>query len=114
MDKIGADYFECLKDIVDRLGAKPVALQLPIGAEAGFKGIIDLVRMVGGGWEEETLGAKYHDIEIPAELLDQAKEYREKLIEARVELEDDATTDYLEGKEPDEAKLKSLVRKATI
>ncbi|MGB6800011.1 MAG: elongation factor G, partial [Xanthobacteraceae bacterium] len=114
MDKIGADYFQCLKDIVDRLGAKPVALQLPIGAEAGFKGIIDLVRMVGVVWDEETLGAKYHDIEIPAELLDQAKEYREKLVEAAVELDDDATTAYLEGKQPDEATLKRLVRKATI
>jgi elongation factor G len=114
MDKIGADYFQCLKDIVDRLGAKPVALQLPIGAEAGFKGIIDLVRMVGVVWDEETLGAKYHDIEIPAELLDQAKEYREKLIEAAVELDDDAMTAYLEGKEPDEATLKRLVREATI
>jgi elongation factor G len=114
MDKVGADYFQCLKDIVDRLGAKPVALQLPIGAEAGFKGIIDLVRMVGVVWDEETLGAKYHDIEIPAELLDQAKEYREKLVEAAVELDDDAMTAYLEGKEPDEATLKSLVRKATI
>src|ERR1700729_2293379 len=114
MDKTGADYFQCLKDIVDRLGAKPVAVQLPIGAEAQFKGIIDLVRMVGVVWDEETLGAKYHDIEIPAELLDQAKEYREKLIEAAVELDDEATTAYLEGKEPDEATLKRLVRQATI
>ena len=114
MDKIGADYFQCLKDIVDRLGAKPVAVQLPIGAEAQFKGIIDLVRMVGVVWDEETLGAKYHDIEIPADLVDQAKEYREKLIEAAVELDDDAMTAYLEGKEPDEATLKRLIRKATI
>jgi elongation factor G len=114
MDKIGADYFQCLKDIVDRLGAKPVAIQLPIGAESQFKGIIDLVRMVGVVWDEETLGAKYHDIEIPAELKDQAKEYREKLVEAAVELDDDAMTAYLEGKEPDEATLKRLIRKATI
>ena len=114
MDKTGADYFQCLKDIVDRLGAKPVAIQLPIGAEAQFKGLIDLVRMVGVVWDEETLGAKYHDIEIPADLLDQAKEYREKLIEAAVELDDDAMTAYLEGKEPDEATLKRLIRKATI
>jgi elongation factor G len=114
MDKIGADYFQCLKDIVDRLGAKPVALQLPIGAEAQFKGVIDLVRMVGVVWDDETLGAKYHDIEIPAELLDQAKEYREKLIEAAVELDDDAMTAYLEGTEPDVATLKRLVRKATV
>ncbi|MFZ0527904.1 MAG: elongation factor G [Xanthobacteraceae bacterium] len=114
MDKTGADFFQCLKDIVDRLGAKPVAIQLPIGAEAQFKGIIDLVRMVGVVWDEETLGAKYHDIEIPADLLDQAKEYREKLIEAAVELDDDAMTAYLEGKEPDVATLKRLIRKATI
>ncbi|MGH6676690.1 MAG: elongation factor G, partial [Xanthobacteraceae bacterium] len=114
MDKIGADFFQCLKDIVDRLGAKPVAIQLPIGAESAFKGVIDLVRMVGVVWDEETLGAKYHDIEIPAELKDQAKEYREKLVEAAVELDDDAMTAYLEGNEPDEATLKRLIRKATI
>jgi len=114
MDKIGADFFQCLKDIVDRLGAKPVAVQLPIGAENQFKGIIDLVRMVGVVWDEETLGAKYHDIDIPAELVDQAKEYREKLIEAAVELDDDVMTAYLEGKEPDVATLKRLIRKATI
>jgi elongation factor G len=114
MDKIGADFFQCLKDIVDRLGAKPVALQLPIGAENQFKGVIDLVRMVGVVWDEETLGAKYHDVEIPADLVDQAKEYREKLVEAAVELDDDAMTAYLEGKEPDVATLKRLVRKATI
>src|ERR1700739_914565 len=114
MDKIGADFFLCLRDIVERLGAKPVAIQLPIGAENTFKGILNLVRMVGVVGDEETLGAKYQDVEIPAELLDQAKEYREKLVEAAVELDDDATTAYLEGKEPDEATLKSLVRKATI
>ncbi len=114
MDKIGADFFQCLKDIVDRLGANPVAIQLPIGAESQFKGIIDLVRMVGVVWDEETLGAKYHDIAIPPELMDQAKEYREKLIEAAVELDDEVMGAYLEGKEPDEATLKRLIRKATI
>ncbi|HXW48909.1 MAG TPA: elongation factor G [Xanthobacteraceae bacterium] len=114
MDKIGADFFQCLKDIFDRLGAKPVAIQLPIGAEAQFKGVIDLVRMVGVVWDEETLGAKYHDVEIPAELKEQAQQYREKLIEAAVELDDDAMTAYLEGKEPDVATLKRLIRKATI
>ena len=114
MDKTGADYFQCLKDIVDRLGAKPVAIQLPIGAENQFKGVIDLVRMVGVVWDEETLGAEYHDIEIPAELLDQAKEYREKLIEAAVELDDEVMAAYLDGREPDEATLKRLIRKATI
>jgi elongation factor G len=114
MDKIGADFFRCLKDIVDRLGAKPVAIQLPIGAESQFKGIIDLVRMKAVVWDDESLGAKYHDEEIPADLLDQAKEYREKLVEAAVELDDDAMTAYLDGKEPDEATLKALIRKAVI
>src|SRR5271166_5351553 len=114
MDKIGADFFQCLKDIVDRLGANPVAVQLPIGAEAQFKGVIDLIRMVGVVWDDETLGAKYHDIEIPAELAEQAKEYREKLIEAAVELDDDVMAAYLDGKEPDVATLKRLIRKATI
>ncbi|MGZ9107052.1 MAG: elongation factor G, partial [Rhodoplanes sp.] len=114
MDKIGADYFKCLSDITTRLGAKPVAIQLPIGAESGFKGVIDLVRMVGVVWDEETLGAQYHDIEIPADLLALSKEYREHMIEAAVELDDDAMTAYLEGREPDEATLKRLIRKAVV
>src|SRR5262245_61426160 len=114
MDKIGADFYQCLKDIVDRLGAKPVAIQLPIGAEQQFKGVVDLVRMKGVVWDEETLGAKYHDIDIPADMVEQAKEYREKLIEAAVELDDNAMNGYLEGKEPDEATLKRLIRKAVI
>src|SRR5215470_7142199 len=114
MDKIGADFFRCLSDIVDRLGAKPVAIQLPIGAEQQFKGIVDLVRMKGVVWEDEGLGAKYHDIDIPADMADQAKEYREKMVEAAVELDDDAMTHYLEGNEPDEATLKRLIRKAVV
>jgi elongation factor G len=114
MDKIGADFFQCLSDIVERLGAKPVAIQLPIGAESQFKGVIDLVRMVGVVWDDETLGAKYHDVEIPAELADQAKEYREKMVEAAVELDDEAMTAYLEGQEPDVPTLKRLIRKAVI
>src|SRR3954449_8885866 len=114
MDKIGADFFQCLKDIVDRLGAKPVAIQLPIGAESQFKGLVDLVRMKGVVWDEETLGAKYHDVDIPADMVGQAKEYREKLVEAAVELDDDALTAFLDGKEPDEPTLKRLIRKAVI
>jgi elongation factor G len=114
MDKIGADFFRCLSDIVERLGAKPVAIQLPIGAEQQFKGIIDLVRMKAVVWDDESLGAKYHDEDIPADLVGQAKEYREKMIVAAVELDDAATTAYLEGKEPDEATLKKLIRKAVI
>jgi elongation factor G len=114
MDKVGADFFQCLKDIVDRLGAKPVAIQLPIGAEQQFKGIIDLVRMKGVVWDDESLGANYHDIDIPADMVELAKEYREKLIEAAVELDDAATTAYLEGKQPDQATLRHLIRKAVI
>jgi elongation factor G len=114
MDKVGADFFKCLDEIQKRLGARPVAIQLPIGAESAFKGVVDLVRMKGVVWDEETLGAKYHDIEIPDDLLAQAKTYRERMIEAAVELDDDAMTAYLEGNEPDEATLKALIRKATI
>src|SRR2546429_448858 len=114
MDKVGADFFQCLDDIVNRLGAKPVAIQLPIGSENQFKGVVDLVRMVGVVGDEETLGAKYHDVEIPADMLEQAKEYRERMIEAAVELDDNVMAAYLEGKEPDEATLKRLIRKAVL
>ncbi len=114
MDKIGADFFRCLSDISERLGAKPVAIQLPIGSESRFKGIVDLVRMVGVVWEDEGLGARYQDCEIPGDMIDQANEYRAKLVEAAVELDDDAMAAYLDGKDPDEATLKRLIRKAVI
>src|SRR4051794_22734633 len=114
MDKIGADFFKCMDDIKSRLGAKPVAIQLPIGSEQQYKGLIDLVRMKGVVWEDEALGANYHDVDIPADMLDQANEYREKMIEAACEIDDDAATAYLEGKMPDEATIKKLIRKAVI
>src|SRR5438128_1337771 len=78
MDKTGADFFKCLDDIVDRLGAKPIAIQLPIGAENNFRGLVDLVRMKGVVWDDEALGASFKDIDIPAELVAKAKEHREK------------------------------------
>ena len=114
MDKIGADFFKCLDDIRTRLGAKPVAIQLPIGAENNFKGLVDLVRMKARIWDDESLGAKFEDTDIPAELLEDAKKYREIMIEAAVDLDDDAMTAYLDGKEPDEATLRKLIRKAVI
>jgi elongation factor G len=114
MDKIGADFFKCMDDIKTRLGAKPIAFQLPIGAENNFKGVVDLVRMKGVVWEDEALGANYKDIEIPADMLDEAKKHREMLIEAAVELDDTAMAAYFEGKEPDEATLKGLIRKAVL
>jgi elongation factor G len=112
MDKVGADFFQCVSDIKTRVGGRPVCVQLPIGSEHDFKGIIDLIRMKAVVWEEEGLGAKYHDEEIPANLLDQAKEYRLAMIEAAVEMDDDAMGAYLDGQEPDEATLKRLIRAA--
>ncbi len=114
MDKIGADFYQCLDDIKTRLGARPIAIQLPIGSENNFKGLVDLVRMKAVVWLEESLGAKYNDEEIPADLLEKAKEYRTALIEAAVELDDAAMEAYLDGKEPDEATLKRLIRKAVL
>ncbi len=112
MDKIGADFFRCVDDIKNKVGGRPVCVQLPIGAESDFKGIIDLVRMKAVVWEDEGLGAKYHDEEIPAALKEQAEKYREALVEAAVELDDDVMAAYLDGTLPDEATLKRLVRKA--
>src|SRR6476619_2050563 len=112
MDKIGADFFKCVDDIVKRVGGKPVCLQLPIGAEASFQGVVDLIKMKGVVWSGEALGADFHEVEVPADLKEQAVEYRTKLIEACVELDDEAMTAYLDGQEPDEATLLRLVRLA--
>ena len=114
MDKLGADFFRCVEDIKTRLGARPVPIQLPIGIESSFKGVVDLVKMQAIIWEEESLGAKFRYDEIPADLLEQAKEYRAALIEAAVELDDAVMEKYLEGEEPDEATLKRLIRKAVL
>ncbi|MEH3117728.1 MAG: elongation factor G [Methylorubrum populi] len=112
MDKIGADFFKCVADIIGRVAGKPVCLQLPIGAESSFKGVIDLIKMKAIVWSGEALGANFSEEEIPAELKDQAVEYRTKLVEACVELDDDAMTAYLDGVEPDEDGLRKLVRRA--
>src|SRR6201994_1963155 len=114
MDKTGADFYKCLQDIIDRLGAKPIAIQLPIGSENNFKGLVDLVRMKGVIWEDEALGANFKDIDIPEDMVEKAQEYREKMLEAAVELDDEALSNYLDGKEPDEATLKRLIRKAVL
>src|SRR5476649_1939345 len=112
MDKTGADFFRCVDEIKTKVGGRPVCIQLPIGSESNFKGIIDLLRMKAVVWEDEGLGAQYHDEEIPAELLAQAEEYRHILIEAAVELDDDVMGAYLDGKEPDFETLQRLIRKA--
>jgi elongation factor G len=113
MDKIGADFFKSVEMVEDRLGAVTAVVQLPIGAENKFIGIIDLIRMKAVVWVDETLGAEFHDEDIPADLLDQAKEYREKLLELVVDQDDDVMEAFLEGTEPDEATLKGLIRKGT-
>src|SRR6476661_7978037 len=114
MDKTGASFEQCIKDIKERLGAKPVPIQLPIGSEANFKGIIDLVRMKAVVWEEESLGAKYHDTEIPDDLMDAAEAARAEMIEACAELDEQATEDFVNGKEISNETIKKLLRKAVV
>ena len=99
MDKIGADFFMSVDMIKKRLGANPIVLQLPIGAESDFAGIVDLVRMKAVVWDDESLGASFHDADIPADLQDKAVEYRDMLVEQAVEVDEEAMEAYLEGKE---------------
>jgi len=112
MDKIGADFHRCVEEINTKVGGRPVCLQLPIGSESNFKGVIDLLRMKAVVWEDEGLGARYHDEDIPTDLKAKAEEYRHALIEAAVELDDDVMTAYLDGREPGVDTLKRLIRKA--
>ncbi len=112
MDKIGADFYRCVEEISTKVGGCPVCIQLPIGSESNFKGVIDLLRMKAVVWEDEGLGAKYHDEEIPADLKAKAEEYRHNLIEAAVEMDDDVMAAYLDGQEPDIDTLKAMIRKA--
>ena len=114
MDRVGADFFNCVAMIEDRLGAVPAVVQLPIGKEAEHRGIVDLVRMKGVVWKDETLGAEYEDIDIPADLVDTAAEWRVKLVELAVEHDDAAMEAYLEGVEPDEATLEACIRLGTL
>ncbi len=114
MDKLGADFYNSVEMVKERLGAVALPIQLPIGAESEFEGVIDLVRMNSIIWEEESLGAKFRIDEIPADLADKAAEYREAMIETLVELDEDAMEAYLEGNEPSEEKIIELIRKGTI
>jgi len=114
MDKVGADFDKCLLDIKERLGARPIAIQMPIGAEDDFKGVIDLVRMKAIIWKTEDMGAEYTEMDIPAELQDRADELRLEMIEAAVELDETAMEAYLDGTEPDFDTLQTLLRKAVL
>ena len=114
MDKIGADFVKCVESIRDRLGAKAVPIQLPIGAETSLKGLIDLVRMKAVVWENDGLGANYHDEEIPADMLEESIAARHYMIENAVELDDEAMEAYLNGEEPSIDTIKKCLRKAVL
>ncbi|MBI1818865.1 MAG: elongation factor G [Nitrospirae bacterium] len=114
MDRIGADFFESVKSMVDRLKAKPVPIQLPIGKEDYFRGSIDLVEMKGIFFDDETLGARYVVSDIPAELMDQAKEYREQMIEAIADQDEVVLDKFVNGEEVTTEEIKRALRKGTI
>ncbi|GAA4002198.1 elongation factor G [Sphingomonas humi] len=114
LDRTGADFYYCVDTIVERLGARPAVLYLPIGMEGGFKGLVDLVNNRAIIWLEESLGAKFEYQDIPDDLKEKAAKYRSDLIELAVEQDDAAMEAYLEGTEPDTATLKKLLRKGTL
>jgi len=114
MDRMGANFYNAVDSIVELLGANPCVLQLPIGYEGDFEGVVDLVRMKEIVWDGEALGAKFEYRDIRDELKEKAAEYREKLVEQAVEMDDAIMEKYLEGEEPDEKTLRSLIRKGTI
>ena len=114
MDKIGADFFNCVNMIEDRTGARAVPVGIPIGAETELEGLIDLVNMEEWLWQGEDLGASWVRVPIRDDLQDMANEWREKMIEAAVEQDDDAMEAYLEGNEPDADTLRALLRKGTL
>ncbi len=114
LDRLGADFYRVFKEIEEKLTIKPVAVQIPVGAEDNFEGVIDLMEMKAIIWLEETLGAKYEEREIPQELQDKAQEWREKMIETIVETDDELMEKYLEGQEISVDELRKALRKATI
>lgn len=114
MDRVGADFFMSVSSIAERLGAYPVPVQLPLGQEAAFAGVIDLIRMQAIVWEEDTLGAEFQMQEIPSAYADQALQYREKLLEAVAEQDESLLRKYVEGKEISEQEIRAAIRKATL
>lgn len=114
MDRTGADFYRCVDMVVDRFGANVLVLQLPIGSESEFKGVVDLRRMKAVVWDNEGLGAEFHDEEIPANLLEKAAEYRKALVEMAVEADDEAMEAYLNGADPSLDVLDACIRKGTI
>ena len=114
LDRTGADFFMCVGMIKDRLGAKPLVMQLPVGIEASLKGVVDLVKMKSVLWKDETLGAEFEYAEIPSDLKDQAAKYRKELVETAVEQDEKLMDDYLNGKEITETNLISCIRKGCL
>ena len=114
MDRVGADFDRCVSMISDRLGAKPLITQLPIGSETEFVGVVDLIKFKAVVWKDETLGAEYEYTEIPDDLLQTSRKFRENMIELAVEQDDNAMEAYLEGNEPEEETLVACIRKGTI
>jgi elongation factor G len=114
MDRVGADFYRAVETIVDRLQARPVPIQIPIGAEDKFVGIVDVVSMKARVWRDESLGAKFDDVDIPADLAEKAKEYHDKLVEAVAESDDHLFTKFVEGQPITEKELREGIRKATI
>src|SRR5206468_4795792 len=112
-DRVGADFYRSFDSIVDRLKCKPVAIQIPVGAEDQFKGVIDLVEMRAVLWRDETLGAEYDLAEIPADLLEKAKSYREQMIEAVAEHDNHLFEKYVEGQPVTNDEIRAGIRNAT-
>ncbi len=114
MDRMGANFARCVKMIRDRLGAVPAVVQLPIGVEANYKGLVDLVKNKAIIWKDESLGAEFYETDIPADMKDEAEEARHQLLELAVEVDDAVMEKYLEGEEIDEATLKACIRKGAL
>ena len=114
MDRSGADFFETVQQMKDILGANPIAIQIPIGAEENFKGVVDLIKMKAILWHDETMGAEYDVEEIPADLADEAAEWRDKLLEGAANFDDEVMELYLEGKDVPEEKIIAAIRKGCI
>src|SRR5712675_168447 len=113
MDRTGADFYKCVQMMIDRLGTRPMVIQIPVGVEAGFKGVVDLIAMKALIWREENLGADYEETDIPADLKEKAQELHTKLVDMAVEEDEKLLEAYLEGHQPTVEQIKACIRKGT-